>query len=71
MAKTSARINVEFRSTGKKENGKPTGYKRTKTTNPRNNTEKLVLNMYDPHAFNEKTGRPGMVVPFKEGKISK
>lgn len=71
MASKGPRINVELRSTGLNKNGKVTGYKMTTTTNPRNNDEKLNLEKYDPHAWNEATGRRGKKVLFKEGKISK
>lgn len=71
MASKGPRINIELRSTGTKKNGKVTGYKKTVTTNPRNNDEKLKLEKFDPNAWNEQTGRNGKKVLFKEGKISK
>lgn len=70
MAK-GPRIKVELRSTGVRKNGKKTGFKKYTFKNPRNTTEKLLLRKYDPYAYNPATGRTGMVVDFKEGKITK
>lgn len=71
MAKAGPREKIQLRSTGKKKDGKPTGYFKTTFKNKRNTTEKLSLRKYDPHAWNPNTGRYGMVVEFKEKKISK
>lgn len=53
-------------STGKKQNGNPTGYFKT-TTN--SGTEKLKLRKFDPRAHNPKTGKRGMHVDFTQEKI--
>lgn len=70
MAKAGSRENVQLRSTGKNKNGKPTGYFKTLGVNKRAE-KKLELMKYDPRAWNEKTGRVGMRVLFKQKKISK
>lgn len=71
MAKAGPREKIQLRSTGLKKNGKETGYFKTTFKNKRNTTDKLVLKKYDPYAWNPSTGRYGMVVEFKEKKISK
>lgn len=71
MAKAGPREKIQLRSTGKKKDGKSTGYFKTTYKNKRNTTEKLTLRKYDPFAWNAQTGRYGMVVEFKEKKISK
>jgi large subunit ribosomal protein L33 len=63
------RIKIRLNSTGTKKNGKKTGYFITTTKNPRTMTEKLSLRRFDPYAWNPKTGKCGMYVEFKEGKI--
>lgn len=70
MAKAGSREKVQLRSTGKSKSGKPTGYFKTLTVNKRAE-EKLELMKYDPRAWNEKTGRVGMRVLFKQKKIAK
>ncbi len=70
MAKAGSREKVQLRSTGKSKSGKSTGYYKTLTVNKRAE-EKLELMKYDPRAWNEKTGRPGMRVIFKQKKIAK
>lgn len=72
----SNRIKIRMNSTGLNEKGKPTGYfktttKRTKVAPGGKKVEKLELKMYDPRAFDPKTGKCGKHVVFKEGKIKK
>lgn len=64
-----AREKIKLVSTGKTKEGKATGSYYTKTKNKRVKTEKLVLKKFDPRAFNEKTGKCGAHVDFKEEKI--
>lgn len=71
MAKAGSREKIQLRSTGKGKNGKPTGYFKTTTINKRTSTEKLEYMKFDPRAWNEKTGKPGMRVLFKQKKIAK
>ena len=63
------REKIRMKSTGKTKDGKSTGYFKTTTKNKRISTEKLKLRMFDPRAYNEKTGRNGAHVEFKEDKI--
>jgi large subunit ribosomal protein L33 len=69
MAKSDKRIIIKLVSTGLKEDGQKTGYFKTTYKNKTNTTEKLELKKFDPRAFNEKTGKCGMHVLFKEEKI--
>ncbi len=71
MAKKGVRIKIQLRSTGKKKNGKETGYFYTTYKNTQNTTDKLELKKYDPRAWNPTTQRYGMYVAFKEKKIPK
>ena len=71
MAKAGPREKIQLRSTGTKKDGASTGYFKTTFKNKRNTTEKLSLNKFDPRAWNPETGKLGMVVEFKEKKISK
>ena len=66
MAAKSAREKTMLVSTGKKKDGKPTGYFYTTKKNKRNTPEKMAIMKYDPRAWNEKTGKFGMHVLFKE-----
>ena len=70
MAKAGVREKVQLRSTGKKKNGKETGYFKTITVNKRSE-KKLELMKYDPRAYNPTTGKFGMRVLFKQKKLSK
>ncbi len=70
MAKAGLREKVQLRSTGTKQDGKPTGYFKTLRVNKRAE-KKLELLKYDPRAFNPETGKVGMKVLFKQKKISK
>ena len=70
MAKAGSRERVQLRSTGLNKKGKPTGYFKTLTVNKRAE-KKLELMKFDPRAWNETTGKPGMRVIFKQKKISK
>lgn len=63
------RDKIKMLSTGKTKVGKTTGTFRTTTKNKKKTTEKLKMKHYDPRAYNEKTGRPGMHVLFEETKI--
>lgn len=71
MAKAGAREKIQLRSTGKSKSGKPTGYFKTTTINKRTTGEKLEFMKFDPRAWNEKTGKVGMRVLFKQKKIPK
>lgn len=66
-----AREKIQLRSTGKNKKGKPTGYFKTTTINKRTTEEKLEFMKFDPRAWNEKTGKLGMRVLFKQKKIPK
>lgn len=63
------REKIKLVSTGKTKKGKKTGYFKTTTKNKRTSTEKLSKIMFDPRAYNEKTGKNGAHVEFKEDKI--
>lgn len=69
MAAKGPREKIKMVSTGKRKNGKPTGYYYTTLKNKRNTPDKLVRKKYDPRAWNEATGKYGKHVDFKEGKI--
>ncbi len=71
MAKAGPRIKIMLLSTGKSKKGKPTGYFYTTYKNTRNTTDKLNIKKFDPRAWNEATGKLGMIVIFKEKKIPK
>lgn len=71
MAKTGPRIKIMLLSTGKTKEGKATGYFYTTYKNTRNTTEKLNIKKFDPRAWNEKAGKLGMMVVFKEKKVPK
>ena len=59
-------------STGTKKDGKTkTGTFKIRTKNKHATTEKLELMYYDPRAWNEKLGKFGKHVKFKEGKVKK
>jgi large subunit ribosomal protein L33 len=62
------REKVKLNSTGKTKEGKPTGTYYTVTKNKKL-PEKLELKKFDRRAFNAETGKCGMHVIFKEGKI--
>jgi hypothetical protein len=68
------RVKVKLVSTGKSAKGTRTGY--YKTTDKSNKPKpggakagKLQKVCFDPRAINEKTGKPGAHVLFKEDKI--
>ena len=67
----SKREKVMLLSTGKTKEGEDTGYFYTTEKNKSNTTDKLELKKFDPRAWNQATGRYGMVVVFKEKKIPK
>jgi len=60
---------IKLTSQGLRKDGKKTAY--SKTTVNSSSEKKLLLNKYDPYAWNEQTGKNGMVVEFKQEKISK
>ncbi len=66
---SSVREKIKLVSTGKKKDGKSTGYYKTTIKNKRNTPDKMRLRKFDPRAWNEETGKHGMMVEFKEGKI--
>jgi large subunit ribosomal protein L33 len=63
MAKKGATVKVKMVSTA------GTGYFYVTKANKKTKTEKLVKKKYDPRAKNEKTGKLGAHVDFKEDKI--
>ncbi|OGT05745.1 MAG: 50S ribosomal protein L33 [Gammaproteobacteria bacterium GWF2_41_13] len=65
----SGRDKIRLNSTGKKKDGKPTGYFKTTTKNKKTMTEKLKKRCFDPRAWNAETQTTGMHVLFEEGKI--
>lgn len=62
------REKIKLVSTGKTKSGKITGTYYTTTKNKKL-PEKLELSKFDRLAYNQETGKTGMHVPFKEGKI--
>lgn len=60
---------VKLSSSGLRKDGKKTAY--SKTTINSSSEKKLRLRKYDPYAWNESTGKNGMVVDFVQEKISK
>jgi len=62
------REKIKLISTGKNKDGILTGTYYTTTKNKKK-AEKLELSKFDRLAFNPATGKIGMHVPFKEGKI--
>ncbi len=66
MAKSSVREKIKLVSTGKKKDGKSTGYYYTTVKNKRNTPDKMKIMKYDPRAWNAATGKYGMHVEFKE-----
>ena len=71
MAKATVREKIMLLSTGKKKDGKDTGYFYTTYKNKRNTPDKLERRKFDPRAWNESIKRFGMYVTFKEKKIPK
>jgi ribosomal protein L33 len=65
---SKAREKIKLVSTGKTKKGSLTGTYYTTTKN-KQKTEKLELLKFDRLAFNPTTGKIGMHVLFKEGKI--
>ena len=63
------REKIKLNSTGKNKAGKPTGTYYTTAKNKRNTTEKLERKKFDRRAYDPETGKTGMHVLFKEGKI--
>lgn len=62
------RDKIKLVSTGKTKDGKVTGTYYTTTKNKKL-PEKLSMLKFDRRAFNAETGKLGMHVIFKEGKI--
>lgn len=60
---------IKLVSEGKTADGKKTGTFYTTTKNKKTTTEKFLFKKFDPRALNEKTGRLGAHVLFKEEKI--
>ena len=71
MAKTGPRIKIMLVSTGKTKAGKATKYFYTTYKNTRNTADKINIKKFDPRAWNEKAGKLGMIIGFKEKKIPK
>jgi ribosomal protein L33 len=70
---TAIREKVRLVSTGKGRDGKKTGTFYTTTVNRRARAStgkgKMEIKKFDRRALNEKTGKLGAHVPFKEDKI--
>ena len=66
---SSVREKIKLKSTGKKKDGKLTGYYMTTTKNKRNTPDKLRIKKFDPRAWDESKGKNGMYVEFVEDKI--
>lgn len=67
----SPREKIMLLSTGKTEEGNPTGTFYTTYKNKRNTTDKMAIRKFDPRAWNSDTKKSGMHVEFKEKKIPK
>ncbi|AJC50457.1 50S ribosomal protein L33 [Coxiella endosymbiont of Amblyomma americanum] len=65
------REKIMLQSTGKTKYGRLTCTCYTTTKNKRNTEGKLAVRKFDRRAWNPKTGKLGMHVLFKEGKIPK
>ena len=63
------RDKINLVSTGKRKDGKLTGYRRPTKKNKKTSTEKIKIKKFDPYAYNPDTGKYGMHVIFEEGKI--
>jgi large subunit ribosomal protein L33 len=66
---SKVREKIKLVSTGKTKEGKPTKTYYTTIKNKRTTTEKLAIKKFDARAFDEKTGKCGMHVIFKEDKL--
>lgn len=60
---------ILMKSTGLNAKGKTTGSSYTTTKNKRTMTEKFENMTYDREAVNKETGKKGMRVLYKEGKL--
>lgn len=67
MAKSKKYVKIRMTSKGKTEDGRSTGTFRVLRKNKSVHKEKLKRKMYDPRAFNAKTGKNGVHVDFEEG----
>jgi ribosomal protein L33 len=65
----AVREKIRMVSTGKKQDGKRTGYFKTTTKNKREMPEKFRKTYFDPRAWNEEKQKFGMHVEFVEDKI--
>lgn len=63
------RDKIKLLSSGKTQDGRPTGTFKTTTKNKKKTTEKLKKKFYDKRAFNASTGKNGAHVLFEETKI--
>lgn len=66
---SKVREKIKLVSTGKTKDGKATKTFYTTIKNKRKTTDKISLKKFDPRAYNEKTGKCGMHIIFKEDKI--
>ena len=64
-----AREKIKMISTGKNLKGVSTGYFKTEDKNKTKETKKRERIMFDPRAYNSKTGINGIHCIFKEGKV--
>ena len=69
MAKKGAVVKIRLISTGKNAKGNATGYTYYIKKNPKNITEKMAFNKYDPRAIDTETNKLGCHVRFEEKKL--
>ena len=69
MAKSSVREKIKLVSTGKRQDGKATGYYYTTMKNKRNTPDKMRIRKFDPRAWHEEKQKYGCMVEFKEDKV--
>lgn len=69
MAKKGAVVKIRLISTGKNAKGNATGYTYYIKKNPKNITEKMAFNKYDPRAIDPETNKLGCHVRFEEKKL--
>lgn len=66
---SKGREKIKLVSTGKTQEGKPTGTYYTTNKNKSTTTGKIEMKKFDRRAFNAETGKAGMHCVFKEEKI--
>lgn len=68
MAKKGVAQKVRMESTGKREDGSPTGYRRWARVG-KNMSEKLTKSMFDPWAWHAEKKKTGAHVKFEQKKM--